>query len=97
MEKLTQGNELRTRGRDTGVSYALSDNVENLILTGTAAINGTGNALDNSITGTSGDNTLDGGAGVDAMAGGAGNDTYIVDSLSDVTIEAANDPMPLAA
>jgi Ca2+-binding RTX toxin-like protein len=60
--------------------------VENLTLTGTASINGTGNALDNFITGTTGNNTLtgnagndtlDGKAGTDVLAGGAGGDTYL--------------------
>lgn len=61
------------------VSYTLDANVENLTLTGTAAVNGTGNALDNSITGNSGNNTLDGGlTGADVLAGGLGNDTYVV-------------------
>ena len=54
----------------------LGSNVENLTLTGSAAINGTGNALDNVLTGNSGVNTLTGGAGNDTMTGGSGNDVY---------------------
>ena len=65
-------------------SYALSDNVENLVLLGTASIDGTGNNLNNTITGNSGNNTLDGGTGTDRLVGGAGNDTYIVDNIRDV-------------
>ncbi|HVI92115.1 MAG TPA: calcium-binding protein, partial [Dongiaceae bacterium] len=57
------------------VTYTLSANVENLTLTGTAAINGTGNAQNNVITGNSGDNILEGGGGKDTLIGGGGNDT----------------------
>ena len=50
---------------------------------GAVAIDGTGNALDNTITGNSGNNVLDGGAGDDTMTGGAGNDTYKVSAGND--------------
>ena len=58
----------------------LGSNVENLTLTGTAAINGTGNELNNTIVGNSASNIL---------TGGAGHDTYVVDNAGDVVVEDA--------
>lgn len=82
-------NEQASQGIDTvrsSVTLTLGANVENLVLTGTSAINGTGNVLDNLLTGNSGTNTLtgaagndtlDGAAGTDTLTGGAGSDTYL--------------------
>ena len=60
-------------------------------LTGAAAINATGNTLDNMLTGNSGNNVLSGGAGNDTMIGGLGNDTYVVDAVGDVVTELAGE------
>lgn len=43
------------------------------------------------VDGVLGNDTLDGGTGADTMTGGAGNDTYVVDSLSDVVVEASGE------
>jgi len=93
---VTENNGAGTDTVQSSVSYTLSSNIENLILTGSSDINGTGNSLNNTIFGNSGDNILDGGGGSDTLYGGAGNDTligdggadtYIIDDSVDIIIE----------
>lgn len=58
----------------SSISFSLADDtrvlgdVENLTLTGSAAINGTGNDFDNIITGNTGNNILDGADGTDTLS-----------------------------
>ncbi len=70
----------------SSINYVLPQNVEALILTGSAALNGTGNALDNVLIGNAASNSLYGLAGNDVMGGwigadtldgGTGDDTYL--------------------
>jgi serralysin len=85
-------------GTDTllsSVTFTLSANVENLTLTGTSAINGTGNGDNNLILGNSaknvlsglaGDDTLVSGGGLDSFTGGLGADHFV---FGDVTASGA--------
>ncbi|MCK9352527.1 MAG: hypothetical protein M0P59_00030 [Gallionella sp.] len=68
-------------GSDTilsSITYTLGANIENLALSGTAAINGVGNVLDNILVGNSNNNILTGAGGNDVFgfyASGNGIDT----------------------
>lgn len=59
---------------ESSVSFSLPNFVENLILTGTAHINGTGSKDNNTIIGNVGDNLLKGENGNDILRGGDGDD-----------------------
>ncbi len=61
----------------SSVSWSLGANLENLILTGTAHVDATGNTLGNVLAGNTGNNVLNGGAGQDTLIGGIGTDTLI--------------------
>jgi Ca2+-binding RTX toxin-like protein len=91
----TMVREYADEGNDTvrsSVNYKLGNYLENLELTGTSNINGTGNSLDNELTGNAGKNVLSGGSGndilngadgTDTLKGGSGNDTLAGGSGND--------------
>ena len=78
------------------VNWTLGTNIENLMLTGGANLNGTGNVMNNVLVGNSGNNLLKGlagddviggGQGADTMYGGAGNDAFYVDNAGDTLFD----------
>lgn len=81
---------------ESSVNYSLAGiHVENLTLTGTLNIQGTGNSLDNAVVGNAANNVLDGAggndklkgaAGADTLTGGTGTDQFIFTSLSESTV-----------
>jgi Ca2+-binding RTX toxin-like protein len=81
----------------SSVTYTLGNNLENLVLLGEEAINGTGNNLNNRITGNNANNSLVGSTGNDTLIGGGGNDTLVGGEGDDVYyVDAEDDPITLA-
>ena len=103
-EKLNQG----TDNVSSNVTYTLLANVENITLTGTTTINGTGNfqanvitdnAASNHMNGKVGNDTLDGKSGNNVFTGGTGSDIFRfttkgqIDAITDYNV--ANDTIQL--
>ena len=80
--------------------YSLSDNIEELHLTGNVGITAYSNATGAKIFGTDksdsliggdGDDTFHGQGGTNTLVGGKGNDTYYIESATDYAAEAVNE------
>nr|WP_255564381.1 DUF4214 domain-containing protein [Mameliella sp. CS4] len=71
--------------------WADAPEVEDLVLTGSAAIDGIGNRGDNHIIGNTGANYLDGARGRDLLEGGGGADTLLGQAGADTLLGQAGD------
>ncbi|PSJ48043.1 type I secretion protein [Zobellella endophytica] len=71
------------------LGYSLAEHVENLVLTGQDAVDGTGNGLNNRLTGNGAANRLNGGAGRDTLTGNGGNDVLLGGTGNDTLVGGA--------
>ncbi|WP_229720890.1 beta strand repeat-containing protein [Dyella nitratireducens] len=83
---VVQANSVTTNDTiESSVSYALSANVNTLVLEGSSNVTGMGNTdLSNLLEANSGNDTLIAGTGSDTLVGGSGDDVLVAGSGSDV-------------
>jgi Ca2+-binding RTX toxin-like protein len=74
----------------SSVGWTLGDHLENLVLSGSSSLLGSGNDLNNRIEGNGGSSTLDGGLGRDTLVGGAGADMFRFATAASYGIDAAD-------
>jgi Ca2+-binding RTX toxin-like protein len=72
-EGVAEGNDLVF----SSAHFALSENVENLTLQGSADLQGYGNGLMNTLVGNTGNNLLEGRGAADQLTGAQGNDVFL--------------------
>ena len=84
----------------SSATWTMGAQIETLVLTGSASIDATGNAIGNyifgnvaanTLRGAAGNDRLAGGRGADRMEGGTGNDVFIVDNVRDRVGERVNE------
>jgi Ca2+-binding RTX toxin-like protein len=88
-DRITEGTNAGIDTVQSSVTYTLANNnnVENLTLTGSAAINATGNTMAiNTLIGNSGNNVLTGGMARDLLTGNAGSDTFDYNAVNEVSV-----------
>jgi len=82
----------------SSVSYSLPTNVNNLVLTGTAAITGIANSFSDSLVGNAGPDSLVAGSGFDILVAGSAVDTLVAGSGPDyLVVNSAADVLQIGA
>ncbi|MEJ1118858.1 calcium-binding protein [Phyllobacterium sp. CCNWLW109] len=85
-DRVYEGNVAGVDVVSSSVSFAMGgQHIENILLTGSASVNATGNALNNYLVGNSGANIISGGTGNDLLTGGGGRDAFVFNTAPNST------------
>lgn len=71
------------------VSYTMGEDVEKMVLGGTADLDATGSSTGNTIYGNAGDNEIAGAGGRDVLYGRDGADSFVFNAITDSTVSSS--------